>query len=302
MWWFKRFIKRYQVAAQWGLIAFCVAPLSVSAWSERVIRIVSDEATPGTPGYYFDNINQYRNELLALAIEKSGDHISVRYVLEPNMAQSRHIKNVQQGKLDLMWTMTSREREQQLRPIRIPLYKGLVGWRISFIHPDSQKTMSELRSLSDFKGLVASQGRDWPDTEILKSNGIDVVTSAGWEARYKALSVKRFDFFPRAVTEIWSEQKLATKYALAIEQSMVLQYPSASYFFVKNEDESLALTIERGLNIAIEDGSFDALFNKFYGELIAKAKLHKRNVIRLVNPLLPAETPLDRKKLWFDVD
>ncbi len=37
------------------------------------------------------------------------------------------------GEIDLVWTMSTNERESRLIPIRIPLDKGTLGWRISFV-------------------------------------------------------------------------------------------------------------------------------------------------------------------------
>ncbi|UUZ49017.1 hypothetical protein LP420_00160 [Massilia sp. B-10] len=48
----------------------------------------------------------------------------------------------------------------------------------------------------------------------------------------------------------------------------------------------------------IADGSFEKLFQKFFGEQIRRAALKDRRVIDLVNPAAPA-LPLERKELWF---
>ena len=36
-----------------------------------------------------------------------------------------------QGTVDICWTMSTDERETQILPIRIPIDKGLIGWRIA---------------------------------------------------------------------------------------------------------------------------------------------------------------------------
>jgi hypothetical protein len=38
---------------------------------------------------------------------------------------------------------------------------------------------------------------------------------------------------------------------------------------------------------------------QFHGEAIGRARLKERRIIRLTNPLLPPETPLDDERLWF---
>jgi hypothetical protein len=49
---------------------------------------------------------------------------------ETKMQQRRALISLAQGiYLDIVWTMTSNEREKELLPIRIPLQKGLLGHR-----------------------------------------------------------------------------------------------------------------------------------------------------------------------------
>jgi hypothetical protein len=51
--------------------------------------------------------------------------------------------------------------------------------------------------------------------------------------------------------------------------------------------------------VALADGSFDLLFQQYFGEIIKRSNLEGRTVLELVNPLLPPETPLQRKALWY---
>jgi hypothetical protein len=48
------------------------------------------------------------------------------------------------------------------------------------------------------------------------------------------------------------------------------------------------------------NGSFDALFDRNFGKLLAGLHLRQRVVIELENPFLPAWVPVKRKELWFD--
>ena len=53
---------------------------------------------------------------------------------------------------------------------------------------------------------------------------------------------------------------------------------------------------------AIADGSFDRLFCQHFAQKIARTRLAQRTAIDLFNPILPPETPLARKELWFSAD
>jgi hypothetical protein len=71
--------------------------------------------------------------------------------------------------------------------------------------------------------------------------------------------------------------------------------------FAHRKNTRLAQVIHDGLERAIRDGSFDKLFQQYFGEQIRKAHLETRTVIELQNPLLsPEESPTNRPDLWYD--
>ncbi|UUZ54594.1 transporter substrate-binding domain-containing protein [Massilia sp. H-1] len=100
------------------------------------------------------------------------------------------------------------------------------------------------------------------------------------------------------MTEIWVEADLH-KQKLAVEPGIVLHYPTAIYFFVRKEDTRLAADVNAGLEKMIADGSFDRVFQEFFGDMIRRAALRERHAIELKNPLMPDSMPLARKNLWF---
>jgi len=69
---------------------------------------------------------------------------------------------------------------------------------------------------------------------------------------------------------------------------------------VNRKNTRLAQDIRAGLEKAIADGSFDKLFQQYFGEWLRKAQLETRTVIELRNPLLTPGTPSDRAELWYD--
>lgn len=40
--------------------------------------------------------------------------------------------------IGVLWTVTSPERERLLIPVRIPIDRGVYGWRLFLIHADAQ--------------------------------------------------------------------------------------------------------------------------------------------------------------------
>ncbi|MDM8517311.1 hypothetical protein QUF76_14005, partial [Desulfobacterales bacterium HSG16] len=61
----------------------------------------------------------------------------------------------------------------------------------------------------------------------------------------------------------------------------------------------LADRIERGLKIALKDGTFKKLFLKYHDPVIKQAKLNGRNLFIIKNPTLPAGTPDPDTSWWL---
>ncbi|MCT6698630.1 hypothetical protein [Rheinheimera sp. 4Y26] len=247
-----------------------------------------------------DERGHYPVALLMLALSKAGGH----YQPVPSafvMSQYRTLKQLELGQgIDVAWTMTSPEREQQLKPVRIPIDRGLMGWRLLVIRQQDDARFRSLATAEQLKLLLTVQGIDWPDYQILKANGFAVSASNHFDGMYHMLRKGRVQYFPRSVTEIWPELAALSGPELSVASDWALNYPTASYFFVRHNDVELAAAIERGLELALADGSMQQLFLQHFSAVLQQADFTKRRVIQLTNPLLPAKTPLQRSELWFD--
>ncbi|MEO5794383.1 MAG: hypothetical protein ABIP34_04970 [Rhodoferax sp.] len=274
-------------------IAFASALMlwNISALCVELVRY----PIPETSG---DRRYDYPRKLLELALSKTQTKYQVVYPPIP-MNQERQVRELEAGRtIDVGPIPTSAERETRLLPIRIPLNKGLLGWRLGLIRNGDEALFSNVKTLDDLKRVRLGQGHEWPDTTILEGSGINVITGATYEGLFKMLTGKRFDYFPRSVMEIWSELD-ENKDTLKIEQHLALHYFYDSYFFVNKHNTKLANDIREGLEKAIADGSFNKLFEEYWGEAVRKARLNERTVIELDNPLLSPETPSNRPELWY---
>lgn len=249
-----------------------------------------------------DTRSAYPIALLRHAITQTGNTHTLKPSAE-DMQQGRAFRLLGEGRgIDIVWSMTSREREKNYLPIRIPIFKGLIGWRLLLIRANDQAAFSALASLAPLKKMTAGQGHDWPDTTILIKNGFNVSGVSDYTSLFKMLKQGRIDYFPRSIIEIWDEVKSDGANGLAVEQSIVLRYPTAYYYFVHKTNVALAKIIEEGLEKSLADGSFDALFRQYNQDAIQRARLNERIIYELPNPELPAETPLRRKELWFHTE
>ena len=208
--------------------------------------------------------------------------------------------------LNVIFKPSTRDREESMIPVRIPILKGLLGYRVCLIHADTQPVCSRVQTLEDLKSFKVGQGLGWRDTEVFKHNGIHVETSPDYEGLFAMLNGKRFDLFSRGITEIPAEfaERKERFPTMRIETDLLLYYPWPVYFFTIRNDagRQLAERIGRGLDQLRASGEFDALFNRYYKGTMGDLHLKERRLIRMENPNLPAETPLDRKELWLTLD
>ncbi len=278
-------------------VCLCSVNFQIAFGGELVVRHIRPETEDDQRSYYY-------RDVLHLALEKTveTDGAFRLQMAEKAMFQDRAIRMLEGNKeLDVVWTMTSREREQKLIPIRIPLLKGLLGHRIFIINRKDKETFAEIETFEDLKKLKAGQGHDWPDTEILRANGIEVVAASTYDGLFKMLARGRFDYFPRGVNEPWIEVRAHPDNDFIVEETLLLHYPAPVYFFVNQINAALVDRIERGLRLAIKDGSFDNIFynHPITKEIFERAQMEERKVFQLTNPLLTPETPLDEPAFWY---
>jgi hypothetical protein len=243
----------------------------------------------------------YVRRLVLLALERAGTEGDVELV-KLEMYQGRSLMELASGKsaIDVMWTMTDREREASgVLTVRIPIDRGLMGWRVLLVRRTDLPRWAALQSVEALKNRVAGQGHDWPDTAILRANGLRVSTSSSYEALFRMLSSGRFDYFPRAVLEVDAELVGNRHPSLAVVPNLMLYYPAAAYLFVSPRRPQLAELLRTGLEKAVADGSMQQLHRTYFGGLIKAYAVSRDRVLKLRNPLLPPETPLQRRELWL---
>jgi hypothetical protein len=137
----------------------------------------------------------------------------------------------------------------------------------------------------------------------MRANGFSMVTSSSYENLFGMLIARRFDAFPRGLNEAQRELEARRHIypQLAVERTLALYFPFPVYFWVNRNNVALARRIERGLRLALADGSFRKLFETYHATEIAKLRREPRRVIQLDNPLLPPGTePPDTGWWWCE--
>ena len=57
--------------------------------------------------------------------------------------------------------------------------------------------------------------------------------------------------------------------------------------------------LQKGLEMAIANGKFEELFLRVHQPMLNKSNIENRRFFELENVFLPAETPLEKKELWY---
>jgi len=245
--------------------------------------------------------NPFVDELLHIIFKKQNKVLNLVY-LASSVPQGRALKELSFGDvIDLNWAVTTVKREKMLLPIRIPIYRGLIGWRVFFIQKNNQKLFDQVNNIDDLKKLTAVQRFDWPDYQILKINKLPVEGNISYLQQSLVVRDGIADYFPLSAIEINISAKEDVNKQLIIESGLVLKYPSAYYFFVRTENQQLADIIQKGFDQAINDGSYDELFLRHFGSDLQKINLKQRRVITLNNPLFPMAEQINNKKYWYQL-
>ena len=142
---------------------------------------------------------------------------------KPGTKQERLLLQLRRGDdVDVVNCMSTEEREQLLRPIRIPIDKGLIGLRLVLIEKSQAERFARLDLDAGLQAMRAGQGSDWPDTAILRANGFSVFATPNYAGLYAMLTMHRIDYFPRSILEIWDEAERHRSDGIVIESSLLL--------------------------------------------------------------------------------
>ncbi len=228
----------------WLVIGYLLAMPAPAVYATET-AVISQIRVP-KPRSEHDVSHQYYMALLRKALQKAAAGRPLPDIVPvAEMEQGRAVRELEKGQiLDLFWMGTDRDKEQQLRAIRIPLERGLMGFRMLTIRRNQIDKFSQISSLQQLHKLTACQGLSWPDTKILQNAGLKVQTSPVYENLFKQVNAGRCDYFPRGLHEGQTElrERIALYPDLVRSPNLILHYPFAIYFFTGKQNEALDRT------------------------------------------------------------
>jgi hypothetical protein len=248
---------------------------------------------------------QLLDAALAANRDKYGDYSLSAFPAA--MTFQRGVAEVEAGgsRVNIVSRATSLDLEKRLRPVRLPLDKGLLGARMFLVMPATQARLAPVRTLEALRQFTIGLSSSWTDVQILQAAGFRLVLSDAYLPLFAMLGAQRFDLFSRGAIEIeaeWRTHREAVP-GLMIEKHLLLHYPLPRYFFVPRNAEGarMAERIEDGLQRLRRSGEFERRYQQWKKIVLKDVQLAGRTVFRLPNPELSPETPLADKFWWDDL-
>ena len=248
---------------------------------------------------------QLLDAVLAANREQFGDYTVKAF--DTPMTFQRGVAEVESGngRVNIVSRATNLDLEKRLRPIRIPLDKGLLGARLFLVMPNVQTRLDQASTLDELRRFTIGQSSSWSDVRILQEAGFKLVLTDAYLPLFSMLGAGRFELFSRGAIEIeseWRGHRDAVP-GLMIEKKFLLHYPMPRYYFVSRtaEGERLAARIEDGLQRLRRSGEFERRYQAWKKLVLKDLQLSGRTVFRIPNPELSSETPLADKYWWDDL-
>lgn len=243
----------------------------------------------------------FPEKLLKLALEKNGDDCTMTPSAEVLQTKLMYAEMAANKGINIIHTGMDANLEKILRPIRVPIYRGLLGYRLFIINKNRAADFAKIQTLDDLKKFTAAQGIGWQDVDIMRAAGLNVAISE-YDWIFKQVEAGRVDFFPRGAPEPFGElaERKDEAKDLMVDPHVVLVYPFDMFFYTNKENEDLAQAIENGLKKAYADGSYLALFNndEEIKKVLSEAKLNERVKISIDNPLMSPEDKHINPDYW----
>ncbi|WP_394130410.1 hypothetical protein [Shewanella maritima] len=200
--------------------------------------------------------------------------------------------------------VTNNEWERSALPVRIPLRRGILSYRLLLTHKEQLVEFAKITTVKQLKQKKVGLLRHWSTWETMTNLGYHVVNSYSYESIFTMLDRQRFDYVPRGIHEIYEELELREQQltGLTVEPNLALYIPAPFYVFVSPNQPRLHQRLSQGLELMVQQGELASMLKLYYADYIERAAIAKRVILDVGNPVLPEKTPIDRKELWISWD
>ncbi|MGX9462086.1 hypothetical protein ACWXWU_12730 [Shewanella sp. A14] len=236
-----------------------------------------------------DNRYQYTYDLLTLVIESTKADFGEASLEVSNMIMSRNriFRALKGGKtINVIAEASKLEWNEQLIPIKIPIRRGIQGFRLFIIKQENAATLANITTLAQLTSLNTGSGSQWSTRVAMQQAGFEVVEGTEYNSLFNMLSKGRFVTFGRGVNEIFQEVELFKQHypEFIVDEHIMLNIPLATYYYVSPNKPRLAQRLQIGLQRIIDNGQFDLLFYQHHCKYLIKSKLNQRLIFKIDNP------------------
>lgn len=245
-----------------------------------------------------DSTHAYYYDLLKEVLPPG---VAIKVTPRP-MAQKRSLQLLTSGELNLAWSGTTTAREEEDLAIRVPLYAGLLGVRVPVIRKVDKARFDKIKTEDDLKALTACQGDQWLDSDILEDNGYQVERVTKFALMYRMLRAGRCDYFPRGITEVYTEVDHQDDDLVMAYDRILLTYKFPMYFFISRSNTELEAVLNKALYDFAASGKLIQFMQQHETtrDVFPLSKYSNSLIFKLENRDLPAQTPLSDDRLWLN--
>jgi hypothetical protein len=231
--------------------------------------------------------------LLHAALRAAG--FTANLVNAPNTSEQRNLHETTSGRIHISLlpptpTRLSMVNDGRLRMIAVPLERGLLGWRTSFVLQTQQDKTARIHSLSDLQTLIIGQGSGWLDAQIYSQAGISTREVQAWRDGEFADQMQSgvIDLFPMGLEESISYflPHFRQYYPqIALDKYLLLRYPWYRFVWVSADPsaDELYTALQTGFDTICGNGQFESIWNE-YRQILPVSDWQSRTVINFENP------------------
>jgi hypothetical protein len=215
-----------------------------------------------------------------------------------DMTPGRALSATKSGELiNLFIAAHSKIWDEGTIPIKIPIRQGLLSYRLLLVNKQDLHKFKNVKNMDDLKQLTAGLQGNWVTTKIFKELGLGLEIGHNFEGLFQMLDRGRFDYFPRAIYEIYDEltSRKSELPNVVIEPTLALYLPMMTYVYVSPNAPRIAKRMESGLSKLLASGEMKQILEKYYGEDILRADLKNRKIIKIENTDMKADEDMDEK-------
>ncbi|TVZ37893.1 ABC-type amino acid transport substrate-binding protein [Alteromonadaceae bacterium 2753L.S.0a.02] len=239
-----------------------------------------------------DHRNDYTFELLNEVLKVTEPQYGpFRIEFAPAMSRERQLAAIKTGEvINVADVSATPHWDAVAKPVEFPIRRGLQNYRLLLVHCDNLAKFAEIQNLEELRTLRGGVNKQWSIAEVLAEHQFNLVYGEDYDGLFAMLAQKRFDYFPRAMNEIFREYQDRTQELpqLCIEPTLALYTVSHTHFYVAPNQPELHRRIAEGLHRLNASGGLETLLAKHHDLRRIRTELRNRRLFRIENNYIPS--------------